>query len=103
MKNFVLGIVTALLMIATVCNEELHVAVAVRSCVELSEYVPVALNCWLEPFAIVGFGGVTLIELRVGGVGGFCDDRDEGLEQLPCSKVTDTRITSKAPAFTQRE
>jgi hypothetical protein len=68
-----------------------------------SEYVPVALNCWLEPLTIVGFGGVTPIELRVGGAGGVCDDVDEELKQLPHSKVTDTRITSKAPAFTPRE
>ncbi len=68
-----------------------------------SEYVPVAVNCWLKPFAIVGFFGVTPIELRVGDVGGGCDDVDEGLEQLPCSKVTNSRITTRAPAFTQRK
>jgi len=68
-----------------------------------SEYVPVAVNCWLKPFAIVGFCGATLIELRVGDVGGFCDDVDEELKQLPYSKMRDTRITSKAPALAPRE
>ena len=55
----------ALLMVATDATDELHVAVAVRSCVEESEKVPAALNCWFVPGAIRGFVGVTVIETRV--------------------------------------
>ena len=33
-----------------------------------SEYVPVALNCWLAPAAIVGFAGVTAMLWRVAAV-----------------------------------
>ncbi len=39
----------ALLMDAIVVLDELQVTVAVRFCVELSEYVPVAVNCWVVP------------------------------------------------------
>jgi hypothetical protein len=35
----------AVLMVATPVSEEFQVAVAVKSCVVLSEYVPVAENC----------------------------------------------------------
>ncbi len=35
----------ALLMVATAGEDELQVAVVVRSCVVLSVYVPVAVNC----------------------------------------------------------
>jgi hypothetical protein len=31
----------------------------------LSEYVPVAVNCFVEPTAIIGFAGVTEIETSV--------------------------------------
>jgi len=34
------------------------------SCVELSLYVPVAMNCCVSPRATDGFSGVTAIELR---------------------------------------
>lgn len=34
----------------------------VKFCVELSENVPVAVNCTFEPFAIEGFAGVTAID-----------------------------------------
>ena len=37
----------------------------VRSRVELSEYVPVAFICWVAPAVMLGFNGVTAIELRV--------------------------------------
>src|SRR5579862_3854318 len=36
--------------------------------VPLSLYVPVAVNCWVEPFVIDGFAGVTAIETSVAGV-----------------------------------
>ena len=39
----------ALLMEATLVSDDPQVTVAVRFCVELSVYVPVAANCWLVP------------------------------------------------------
>jgi hypothetical protein len=36
-------------------------AVLVRSMIVESEYVPVAVNCWLAPFWIEGFEGPTVI------------------------------------------
>ena len=39
---------------------------AVRSAVEASEYVPVALNCWSVPARIVGLAGVTAMLVRSG-------------------------------------
>jgi hypothetical protein len=38
----------------------------VRSCVELSVYVPVAVNCSVLPKGIVGLAGVTEIETSAG-------------------------------------
>ena len=38
---------------------EAQVTEPVRSAVELSEYVPVAVNCWFAPAAIDGLAGVT--------------------------------------------
>jgi hypothetical protein len=49
--------------IPVVC--ELQVTVLVKFCVELSEKVPVAVNCWVVPFAIEGFAGVTAIDTNV--------------------------------------
>jgi len=48
--------------------DELHVADAVRSCVELSEKVPVAVNCWVVPVGIVGLDGVTAMDTSVAAV-----------------------------------
>src|SRR5215467_2902385 len=58
----------ALLMLATLPFEEAQVTAAVRSCVELSVNVPVALNCCVSPLGILGEGGVTWIDTRVAGV-----------------------------------
>jgi hypothetical protein len=44
---------------------ELQVTVLVKFCVELSENVPVAVNCCVVPFAIEGFAGVTAIDTSV--------------------------------------
>ena len=35
-------------------------------CVLVSEYVPIAVNCWVAPVAIVALDGVNEIELNVG-------------------------------------
>jgi hypothetical protein len=44
---------------------ELQVTELVKFCVELSENVPVAVNCSVLPFAIEGFAGVTAIDISV--------------------------------------
>lgn len=54
----------ALLIVATDVAED-HVTDAVRSCVVLSEKVPVAVNCWVVPTAILGFVGVTAMDTSV--------------------------------------
>jgi hypothetical protein len=53
----------AIVAIPVVC--EVHVTVLVKFCVELSEKVPVAVNCFVVPFAIEGFAGVTAIDTSV--------------------------------------
>ncbi len=57
-----------LLMLATADDEELQTTLVVRFCVELSEYVPVATNCWIIPSARVGFAGDIAMETSVAGV-----------------------------------
>jgi hypothetical protein len=44
---------------------ELHVTEFVRFSVELSEKVPVAVNCAVVPFAIARFEAVTAIDTNV--------------------------------------
>lgn len=47
--------------------EELQVTKPVITCVDASEYVPVAVNCWVPPPTVMaGLCGVTSIEDRVG-------------------------------------
>ena len=55
-------------MVATLVVTELQLAVPVKFCVELSEKVPVAVNCSVAPFAIEGFAGVTAIDTSVAAV-----------------------------------
>jgi len=52
----------AALIVATVVVPDAHVAVLVRSCVELSLNVPVAVNCCVFPTGMDGFAGVTAID-----------------------------------------
>jgi hypothetical protein len=52
-------------IVATVVVTELQVAVPVKFCVELSENVPVAVNCSVVVFAIEGFAGVTAMDTSV--------------------------------------
>jgi hypothetical protein len=61
-------VAAALLMVATDVTDELQVTKVVRSCVVLSEKVPVAVNCWVVPRAMFGLVGVTLMERRNAGV-----------------------------------
>ncbi len=58
----------ALLIVATPVLEELQVTDVVRFWVELSEYVPVAVNCWVVPLTTLGLVGVTARETSVAGV-----------------------------------
>mgnify|MGYP001573491007 CR=1 FL=1 len=55
----------ALLTVAIAESDELQVTVAVRSWVEPSEYMPVAVNCRDAAGAILGLLGVTWIEESV--------------------------------------
>src|SRR5580765_7470939 len=53
-------------MVAVAVVPEAHTTVAVISAVELSLYVPVAVNCCVAPtFKCAGAAGVTAIEVRV--------------------------------------
>jgi hypothetical protein len=56
-----------LLMLATEGVAEFHVALLVRSAVVESLYVPVAVNCWVNPLTIDGFVGTTAIDTNVAG------------------------------------
>lgn len=53
---------------ATELVVELQVAVVVKSCVEPSVKVPVAVNCRRTPTGIVAFAGVNAIETKFGAV-----------------------------------
>jgi hypothetical protein len=58
----------ALLIVATAGVAEAHVTWLVRFCVELSEKVPVAVNCSVFPLATLGLAGVTAIDFRAAAV-----------------------------------
>jgi hypothetical protein len=52
-------------IVATPVFDDVQVTEVVRSCAVPSEYVPVALNCWLVPATMLGFAGVTAMETSV--------------------------------------
>ena len=56
------------MIVATVVVAEPTSPLAVRFCVLLSLYVPVAVNCCVGPLAIDGFAGVTAIDCSVAAV-----------------------------------
>jgi hypothetical protein len=58
----------AALIVATAVVPDAHVAVLVRSCVELSLNVPIAVNCCVLPSKMEGFAGVTAIDDSTGAV-----------------------------------
>jgi hypothetical protein len=58
----------ALLIVAILVLEELQFTAPVKSCAVLSEYVPVAVNCWVVLLAILGLVGVIARETSVAGV-----------------------------------
>jgi hypothetical protein len=69
------------LMVAMAVLEELQVTDAVRTCVDLSLYVPVAVNCCVAPVLTVAVAGVTAIDTKAGaGTTGVVDD---GVPPLP--------------------
>lgn len=53
----------AVKMIATEASDEVQVTVVVRSCAELSENTPSALNCATVPMLMIGLGGVTIMDV----------------------------------------
>ena len=55
-------------IVATELVAEAQVTEPVMTAVELSEYVPVATNCWVSPAAIDGFTGVTAMLCNVAAV-----------------------------------
>jgi hypothetical protein len=55
----------ALLIVATPMLDEDHVATAVKFCVLESANVPVAVNCWVVPLAILALGGDNVIDDKV--------------------------------------
>ena len=55
-------------IVATASSDDDQVTAAVRSWVEESVYVPIAVNCWVVPLAMVGSAGVTPIESRAADV-----------------------------------
>ena len=56
------------LMVATDVVPEVQVTVLVRFWVELSEKVPVAVNCCVRPLGTLGLAGVTMIDCKIGAV-----------------------------------
>lgn len=61
------GVPAALLIVATLVADDDQVTVLVMVWMLPSEYVPVAVNCWLVPNVTEGIGGSTVIETKVGG------------------------------------
>ena len=55
-------------IVAATVFDETHTTEPVRSCVLLSDNVPVAVNCWVCPRTTVGLAGVTAMDISVGAV-----------------------------------
>ena len=53
-------------MVATEGVADAQVTWLVRFSVELSEKLPVAVNCWVAPTVMLGLAGVTVIDWRTG-------------------------------------
>jgi hypothetical protein len=54
--------------VAVLTSDDDQVTWSVMSCVVLSEYVPVAVNCWVLPLATDGLGGVRAMDSSVAAV-----------------------------------
>ena len=57
-----------LAIVAVVVLDELQVTCVVIVVLDPSEYVPVAVNCWVAPAATLAVAGVTAIEFKVAAV-----------------------------------
>ncbi len=82
---------TALLIAATDVADELQVTVVVRFCVEPSEYVPVAVNCWVAPSAMLELDGVIAKETSVA---------DNTVSVVDPESVPDVAVIVAEPAAT---
>jgi hypothetical protein len=61
-------------IVATPSVPDAHVTDDDRFCELLSLYVPIAVNCCVNPFATVGFDGVTAIDTSVAAAAVSTDD-----------------------------
>jgi hypothetical protein len=86
-------------MVATEDVTEAQLAVAVRSFVVLSLYVPVALNCCVAPAVIDGLDGVTAMETSVTVGGGVLDE--PALPPQPTNKLTPSNRNASSNRFIQ--
>src|SRR5262249_5377650 len=57
-----------LVIVATGVVADAQVTWLVRTCVDWSVYVPVAVNCWVRPLATLGLAGVTAIDCSAAAV-----------------------------------
>jgi hypothetical protein len=84
----------ALEIVAMPVADDCQVAEFVRSLVDESLYVPVAVNCCVSPAATDGFAGVTAIDCRVGVLGVLL------LELQATRKLSMTRAMRRGRNFT---
>ena len=80
------------LMLAVAVVPVVQVTWLVRFSVELSENMPVAVNCWVAPFAIIGLAGVTAIDCNTTAA----DVTVSPVEPVIPSKVAEI-VTAPAP------
>ena len=52
--------------VAMLVEEEFQVTALVMSCVESSVYMPIAVNCWVSPLAMLELVGITTIDTNPG-------------------------------------
>jgi hypothetical protein len=60
----------------------------VKSAVVLSEYVPVALNCWVSPAGTLGALGITAMECKVTGGGAAGVDEPPPQASSPRNRIS---------------
>jgi len=84
-----------LLMVATSVSEDFQVTNDVKSCAVLSVNVPVAVNGWVFPRAMLGFTGDTAIDTSTAGVTVSVAD-DDGTESNIAVMVVEPTSTAVA-------
>jgi len=87
----------ALLITTTAVFEELHVTCSVRSCTEVSENIPVAVNCWLNFRPIVALEGVTTMDCNVADVTVRLALLETMLPAVACTVVDPTAVDIAKP------